>query len=212
MKKKIVIPILALIIIVGIAAIYFITSHDLLFSAGGRYDDTNLDYMGVIYQNQSDIHCWNEGYSDSDDCPWGFKHQGLDYFFNDSSPVIAAAPGRVEEIALHDSDAEGNTYHVAIWIRFNQTVELGYNFEPWTTDESDRERQIEQFTVKEGDWVEKGEKIADFVACAESAHIHFDVIENDKRICHKKYFDDTGYSEIMDLIHSFHPDWDLCYN
>ncbi|TXT65097.1 MAG: hypothetical protein BAJALOKI3v1_130001 [Promethearchaeota archaeon] len=94
---------------------------------------------------------------------------------------------------------------MAIWIRFNDTVRLGYNFEPWSTDESDREKQKDMFKVEVGDWVDKGEVIAEFLECNISAHIHFDVVENGNWYCPKQYFSTTGYNEIMDLIEYYHP-------
>ncbi len=173
------------------------------FDNEGRYDDSVLDYMDVIYENQSNINAVNEAYSNTDNCPWGFVHEGFDYFFNNNSAVLAAAPGKVIEIVYTDN-GEGidNRYYVTVWIRFNNTVEIGYNFESWTTNNSDWENQKSMIGVQEGDWVEQNQ---------ESAHIHFDVIENNDRKCQVKYYSSEGYAEIMDLIHSYHPDWDYCY-
>ena len=88
---------------------------------------------------------FNEGYSESASCPWGFEHNGLDYFFNNGSNVIAAAPGQIWEIENHEGEGN-NKYHVRIWIRFNKSTVLGYNFEPWTTKEADRNKQIYSYT------------------------------------------------------------------
>ncbi|MGY5881531.1 MAG: hypothetical protein RTV31_14870, partial [Candidatus Thorarchaeota archaeon] len=61
-----------------------------LFDNEGRYDSTNLNYMGVIYSNRTDILNWNGGYSESTNCPWGRIHNGLDFAFRNDSDVIAA--------------------------------------------------------------------------------------------------------------------------
>jgi hypothetical protein len=211
MKKKVVIiiPIIIIIIIASIG-IYFLYRFGFFFSAGGRYDDTNLNYMGVIYENQSDIHAFNEGFSTSDSCPWGFVHNGIDYFFNNNSDVIAAAPGQVWSIEMRENEGE-NKYMIRIWIRYNNTTEIGYNFEPWTTHASDRDLQNIMFQVKEGDWVQKGDVIARFLQCNESAHIHFDIVENGNRYCPVKYFSLDDYNELLTLIHFYHPAWNLCY-
>lgn len=210
MKKTLIIILLIVIVIVGLFSTYLLYKVGFFFSAEGRYDDTNLNYMSVLFENKSDINAFNEGYSESASCPWGFEHNGLDYFFNNGSNVIAAAPGQIWEIENHEGEGN-NKYHVRIWIRFNKSTVLGYNFEPWTTKEADRNKQISMFKVKVGDWVQEGDVIAEFLQCNESAHIHFDIIENGNRYCPKKYFSPDGYNLIMELIHVYHPTWELCY-
>lgn len=205
--------ILIIFIILGSGISIFILSRlGFFFTSGGRYDDSKLDYMSVPWKNMSDINSWNEGYSESDDCPWGFEHNGLDFFFNDSVPVIAMAPGLVESIEFVDTEADENRYHIRVNIRFNREVVLGYGFEPWTGDKEKAEKQLDDLEIQEGDWVKKGEKIADFVAYDDSAHIHFGLNLNNEAVCPKDYFSEEGYEEMMDLIHKYHPDWKLCYN
>ncbi|MGV9173124.1 MAG: hypothetical protein ACOC35_11225 [Promethearchaeia archaeon] len=68
---------------------------------------------------------------------------------------------------------------------------------------------MELFTVKEGDWVTKGEKIANFVACAEDAHIHFDISVNHQQTCPKTFFDEEGYNEVMILLQLHWPDAEI---
>ena len=65
---------MVLIMIVGVARGFLYLSGFLdisSFDSEGRYDETTLDDMGVIYSNRSDILAFNEGYSESDACPWG---------------------------------------------------------------------------------------------------------------------------------------------
>jgi len=216
-KKSILFFFLLIVIILGLGGIiyyFYNEENSSFFNPGNRYDWSQLNYMDVIYENQSDIQAWNEGYSESDQCPWGFKHLGLDYFFKNGSNVIAAAPGQVQEIVDHDSTSQFNKYHVAIWIRFNETIRLGYNFEPWSTNESDREKQRQMFKIEVGDWVSQGQVIAQFLECNISAHIHFDLVENQEWYCPRKYFSTAGYNEIMNLIEFYHPgeNWQLCYS
>ena len=168
--------------------------------------------MDVIYENQSDIYAVNEAYSNTENCPWGFIHEGFDYFMNNNTPILAAAPGLVYDIAYTDNgEGVDNRYFVSVWIRFNESVEVGYNFESWTTNETDWDNQKSMIDIQEGDWVEQGQEIARFLHVGGGAHIHFDVMENNERQCHIKYYSSKGYTEIMDLIHSYHPDWDYCY-
>ncbi len=182
------------------------------FDTGGRYDDSVLDDMGVIYTNRSDIYAFNEGYSESDNCPWGFVHNGIDYFFRNSSTVIAAAPGRVERIEPTDyGEGAFNRYRIEVAIRFNATVEVIYNFEPFTQDSKMRDLQLSMLKVEVGDWVAKGDAIATFLYCAEGAHIHFGVVQDNEWRCPALYLSQDAYGELLTLVHTFHPDWDLCY-
>jgi len=179
------------------------------FDNEGRYDSTVLNNMGVIYSNQSDIAMWNDGYSESDSCPWGFIHNGLDYFFFNNSDVIAAAPGLVEDIEL-GYVANGTVYKVAVHIRFNSTLTIEYGFEGFSTDVAVRTQQAAMIDVEIGDWVAKGYQIGRFNRPTEYDHVHFSVYLNDA-ICPRLVMGEDDYNEIMSLIQSFHPTWELCY-
>ncbi|MFX1536119.1 MAG: M23 family metallopeptidase [Promethearchaeota archaeon] len=220
-RKLLVILGIVVIVIVGAAAtiLYLTGNLDQLditpsFDPGNRYDSTNLNYMDVIYESQSDIYAFREGYSASTNCPWGFVHKGIDYFLNNGSKVFAAAPGQVEEINWRDN-GEGvvNRFFIGIVIRFNQTIRISYNFEPVTQDPLDKDRQLAMFNVEEGDWVAIGEEIATFLYISEGAHIDFSIYDAnvDGGLCPQPFFSAEGYTEIMSLIHSYHPGWDLCY-
>ena len=213
MGKFKIILIIIVVLSVGFGGVYLFFQWDnLFFDNGGLYEDVELDYMNVIYENQSNIYAFNEGYSSSINCPWGFIHEGIDYFFINNSKVIAAAPGQVEEIEWRDNgEGTENRFYARIWIRFSKDIQIGYNFEPWTQNEEDKNQQLSMFSVQVGDWVDIGQEIARFLYVAEGAHIHFDVIENNERSCVQKYFSVEGYNEIMEMIHGFHPTWELCY-
>ena len=150
--------------------------------------------------------------SNTDQCPWGFVHEGLDYFMINNSAVLAATPGIVTEVLYRDNgDAFDNRYWVTIWIQFNQTMFIGYNFESWTNETIDWENQQSMIAVQEGNWVEQGQEIGRFLAVGGGAHIHFDVIEGNDQFCPQKYLSTNSYNELVSLVHSFHPTWDLCY-
>ncbi len=213
MKKIWILLIIVLIILAsfGGAALYFFW-NDLFFNPGDRYPSDTLDYMNVLYENRSDIYAFNEGYSESDSCPWGFEHNGLDFFLLNNSKVIAASPGLVERIQWRDN-GEGveNRFHISIQIRFNKDITLGYNFEPWTELSSDKDKQLTMINVQEGEWVEIGQEIARFLYIEEGAHIHFDVSVNNQQTCPQQFFSTEGYNEMMEMIHSFNPTWNMCY-
>ncbi|MCK4972087.1 MAG: M23 family metallopeptidase [Candidatus Heimdallarchaeota archaeon] len=213
MAKFKIILIIIIVLSVGFGGVYLYFQWDnLFFDNNDLYEDVELDYMNVVYENQSYIYAFNEGYSSSINCPWGFIHEGIDYFLITNSKVIAAAPGQVENIEWRDNgEGTENRFYARIWIRFNKDIQIGYNFEPWTQYEEDKNQQLSMFSVQVGDWVEIGQEIARFLYVEEGAHIHFDVIENNERSCIEKYFSEEGYDEIMEMIHSFHPTWELCY-
>ncbi len=59
-KKMIIIIIIAISITVGTTAIYFLNRAGVFFDPGNRYPSTNLNYMGVLFENESDINAFNE--------------------------------------------------------------------------------------------------------------------------------------------------------
>ncbi|MGQ4911371.1 MAG: M23 family metallopeptidase [Candidatus Thorarchaeota archaeon] len=182
------------------------------FDSEGRYDETALHDMGVIYSNRSDILAFNEGYSESDACPWGFVHNGIDYFFANDSPVVAAAPGRVESLEIDDWGPDASQrYVVQLTIRFNATVVLKYGFEPVTNETEDGDMQLAMIGVEVGQWVSKGEEIAHFLAVGDGAHIHFGVYQEGTWRDPTLYMSASAYAELLEMIHDFHPTWSVSY-
>jgi hypothetical protein len=207
---------LSLIVIafVGIGVVAGLTLFSNHFDPGSRYSSQRLDYMGVVYRNQSDIYAFNEGYSETDDCPWGFVHNGIDYFFNNGSEVLAATPGQISSINWREFDNESNPlnrYNVFIRIRFNATIELSYGFEPFTYVEGDQNRQLAMIYVKVGDWVDKGDVIARFFHVGSGAHIHFGVTIGNTWLNPEPFFGGADRIELLSLIHFYHPGWNISY-
>ena len=180
-----------------------------IFDNEGRYDSSNLNYMGVIYSNRSDIPNWNGGYSESTNCPWGRIHNGLDFGFRNDSDVIAAAPGIVEAIELSFL-VNGTVYKVAVLIRFNSSVMIEYGFEGFSEDVAVRSQQVAMLDIEEGDWVAKGDVIGQFLQVGGAAHVHF-AIYMGEATCPRPFFSEDAYIEIMELVHTYQPTWELCY-
>jgi len=202
---------IVVVLVVAVGALFILGQEpdDPPFDAEGRYDSTILNNMGVIYSNQSQIEHWNNGYSESDACPWGARHTGLDYMFSNNSPVIAAAPGLVIGIEL--AFLPNTTfYKVGVAIQFNDSIWLEYGFEG-DANETMRAQQAAMLDVEVGDWVAKGDQIANFLKCQEYDHVHFGVYLNDEAICPRLVMGEDDYNEIMSLIQSFHPTWEFCY-
>ena len=212
MKSKTCLVVIMLILVAGVGVIFLLGQNEQeepLFDSEGRYDSTILSNMGVIYENRSDIEHWNNGYSETDVCPWGAVHQGLDYMFSNNSPVIAAAPGLVIGIELAYLP-NTTVYKVGVAIQFNDSIWLEYGFEG-NANETLRAQQAAMLNVEVGDWVQKGDLIGYFLRPMVYDHVHFGVYLNDENICPRLVMGQTDYDEIMILVHSFHPTWELCY-
>ncbi|MGY5852451.1 MAG: M23 family metallopeptidase [Candidatus Thorarchaeota archaeon] len=182
------------------------------FDNGGRYDSTILNDLGIVYVSQSDIYAFNEGWSDSDNCPWGFEHRGIDYFMYNNSDVIAAAPGLVVEVSWQEyPESTYNGFLIHVNIQFNESLTIGYCFEPFTLNATDKDLQLEMLEVEEGDWVAKGNKIADFLNIGGGAHIHFDIWLDDEFSSIMNYITQETHDELLSLIHTYHPTWELYY-
>lgn len=220
MKKSYIFAILLIGIICGALLLYFRNSNgngiinpDETFDNDGRYNSTALSDMGVIYSDRSDNHDFRGGYSESTNCPWGAIHHGIDYFLINDSSVVAAAPGLVEEISVtHDPANTQNQYMIHISIRFNESIIIGYVFEPFTNNSIDKDRQLSMLDIEEGDWIAKADPIGRLLRIQESAHIDF-AVYNDPfgATCPRPFFGQTDYIEIMELVHTYQPTWNLCY-
>ena len=204
------------VIVVAVGVVFILgmdePGGDPPFDNEGRYDSTILNNMGVIYENRSDILAWNNGYSETDVCPWGAVHNGLDYMFYNNSPVISAAPGLVEDIEIGYLP-DSTIYVVGVAIRFNSTLTHQYAFEGNATTPALRDQQVAMLDIEIGDWVIKGEQIGRFLTPVELDHVHFAVYIGDA-ICPGLVMGQDDYNEIMSLIEFFHPGegWQLCYH
>ena len=214
MRKSAIVILLIIILGIGITGFLYQEGffNRFFFDTEGRYDPTVLDDMGVPYSNRSDIESFNEGYSESDNCPWGFIHNGLDYFYFNNSDVIAAAPGLVESVELRDWGTESwHRYTISVSIRYNATVTLTYGFEPITNSTEDQAQQLAMFNFEEGTWVAKGEVIAKFLRSNDGAHIHFGVYQNDQAQDPTLYMAAAELNELQEMVHDFNPTWDVNY-
>jgi murein DD-endopeptidase MepM/ murein hydrolase activator NlpD len=205
-----------LLVIIGVGfAVYLLQeepSNDNVFDNEGRYDSSVLDDMGVIYSNRSDIIEFNAGYSESDVCPWGAIHNGIDFLFFNNSAIKAAAPGIVTKIELVDWGPGGaHRYIVSVDIRFNASVVVNYGFEPWTNSTLEQAQQVAMFNFEVGTWVTKGDVIANFLKAGEWAHIHFGVYQDNNARDPTLYMSTSDYNELLGMINDFRPGWNISY-
>ncbi len=212
--RKATIAILLLVIIgIGFAGYLFLQEESVdVFDNEGRYDASVLDDMGVLYSNRSDILAFNGGYSESDNCPWGDEHNGIDFIFANNSDVVAVAPGRVEHVKLIDwGPYTWHRYIISVNIRFNATLTIEYGFEPITNSTEEQLQQLEMMNIENGSWVEKGDIIAKFLRANEWAHIHFGVYHDNIARDPTLYMSTAAYNELLAMVHDFHPTWNISY-
>ncbi|MFX0042134.1 MAG: M23 family metallopeptidase [Promethearchaeota archaeon] len=220
MKKKGIISliIVAVVIIAGLFIVPRILENppweEPFFDPGDRYEWDRLNYMDVIFENESDIYALNGAWSSTNSCPWARAHEGFDFSLYNNSKVLATAPGQVSIIREKDwGETTENRYMIEVTIRFNNSVYVNYNFEPWTNESSHHEHQKQLINCSVGDWIEIGQEIGRFLQVGPGAHIHFDVIEDDVRTRLDRYYSPAAYDRMMYLVHMWHPEWPhLCYD
>ncbi len=168
--------------------------------ADGRYEEDFLDYMGVIFEDKTDLedfhfHCEDPYACDED----GGQYYAADFFFANGTNIIAAAPGCVEYI----DHIVGEGYIINIRIRFNWTIIFTYCFEPFTNQSEDNAHQASLLEVKVGDWVQKGDLIGKFLKISAYAHVHWDMripCLGGEMIDPADYLDDEGYNKMSEMV------------
>lgn len=214
MKKAWKVALLLFLIITGTGSLIILQMMGVFFNPGNLYEWEQLDYMDVPFENAADINAWSEGFSTSADCPWGHAHNGLDFLFNDSANVLSMAPGLVMSIVFRDNGEGNNRFTTQIFIRFNRDILLRYHFESWADTEVKGRNQLDNITVEVGDWVSAGDIIAEFVSYHVDARIHFDInigMVNWEEVDPEPYFSESAHTKMMNLIHSYHPTWNMSY-
>ncbi|MBN2156801.1 MAG: hypothetical protein JW776_12230 [Candidatus Lokiarchaeota archaeon] len=210
--KKVIVAITTITIIIGSFFIIMLIDNnpfDHGFSSEGRYDQNHLNYMGVIFENKIHVfdltfHCETHPLHPCED---GLQYYAGDFFFNNMTPVIACAPGRVERIdwlaAEEDLPFNTSLYIINVGVRFNESVSITYCFEPFTNKTSDWELQGQLLNVTIGDWVKKGDLIGVFLKINQYAHIHWDISIPCMDIGYPSpeyFYDMEGYNQMLDLI------------
>jgi murein DD-endopeptidase MepM/ murein hydrolase activator NlpD len=212
MKKKaktiLIISLLIVVLGIGVLLVPKLINMNLFFNPGSRYDDSILK-LNVIFEDPDDIYSVNGGYSTTKSCPWGRVHEGFDFAFKNNSNVLAGAPGKVTEITYDDWGESGgeNRYMIHLYVRFNRTIELCYCFEPWTNISAEWNHQKELLNVEVGDWIQEGDLIGVFLNAGSGAHIHFDLKDKGERIRLDRYYTTEAYDKMMNLVHTYHPEW-----
>ena len=158
---------------------------------GDRYDSTKLNNMGLIFERKTDI----------DD------FELFRFYFYDGINILAAGPGLV-------TGTSGGISFAIITIRFNKTFRVTYYFYV-SKKESELNQQYERFRVKPGDWVEKGDLIAEFLKFSEDSFLYFNVYESYPdytiRHCPLDFMSQDAQVVMLEVINEYDPNMDLDY-
>ncbi len=163
------------------------------------------------YVDIADMASINEAYSESDNAPWGFRHQGVDFFpAGDLKPFRAACSGTIGEFRLWQA-SENSNWQINVGIDYNDTYTVSYAFETFSTDPVDGLEQLDNMLVASGQRVEQGDIIGYLHAVGGGAHIDFGLNTGGGRVSPDNYFTPEALASILELLHRTFPGASLSY-
>lgn len=184
------------------------------------------------YVSELDMASINEAFSaDGSSSPWGFAHDGIDFFpAGDFKPFRAACSGTVSSVQLRRNERTSN-WQVDILIEcspyvpnnegYFQPLTANYSFEPMSTVQAFGQTQLDNIIVAGGRTVAQGELIGYLHAAGAGAHVHFGLIPFASlvasgvpsiQICPEPHFSAQARNSILNLLHATWPGAGLCYS
>jgi murein DD-endopeptidase MepM/ murein hydrolase activator NlpD len=150
-------------------------------------------------------------FSSTSNSPLGAIHRGLDFVpDSDMRAFQSVFDGKVTRIDLFENEDMGN-WQVNVHIEYNDAYSTEYAFEPFSTNQSDGQLQLNYIQVHEGQHVDAGQIIGLLYTPFSNAHVHFSFFHYNEMICPENYWTEEAREAIMDLIHAYNPDWEMCY-
>lgn len=176
---------------------------------------TDSDISMIIpYKSSSDMASINEAFSSTAGAassPWGFAHDGIDFFPNGNlKPFQAVSSGVVEVVQLMQNNISLN-WQVNVRIRYNSTYYVEYGFEPMSTVQSDGNTQLANIMVSVGQTLSQGDVIGNLYAVGSGAHVHFGLYKNGVAICPEPYFISEAKTSILNLLYVVWQGANMCY-
>ncbi len=167
--------------------------------------------MATPYVNSADIASINEAFSSTASAPWGFAHNGVDFFPNgDLKPFQAVATGTVDHVELWQNNISSN-WQVNVRIRIDATYAVEYAFESFSAVQTEGEAQRANVLVSAGRELLAGDLIGNLHVAGSAAHVHFSLYKNDTAICPEAYFSPAAAESVLALTHRDPPSWEMCY-
>lgn len=177
-------------------------------NSGGGGDNIS---MLTPYLSNSDMASINEAFSSTSSAPWGFQHNGVDFFpAGNNKPFQAVASGTVEAVSLWQNNLTSN-WQVNVRIKVNPTYSVEYAFESFSASRTDGNTQLANISVSVGQIVTQGNTIGNLLTVNPGAHVHFTLLLNSISICPENYFTVSAKDSLLALIHKDHPTWNMCY-
>lgn len=138
-------------------------------------------------------------------------HSGLDIVpAANLMPFLAMASGKVIELNATRHSGDGN-WITSVVIKYNSTYRVLYAFENLTSDDDDRDTQLEKMNVAIGQMVSQGDIIGWLHTVPGTYyHVHISLIKNLVRICPDPYLTDDARTGLTDLVHITNPALGLC--
>jgi hypothetical protein len=167
--------------------------------------------MITPYFNESDMLPVNEAFSTTAVCPWGFVHNGVDFFGDgDGKPFRAAEAGTVDRIDFFKN--EGNEHwQVNLDLEYNGRFRLGYAFEPMSSDSAAGAIQRSWIRVSLGQELAQGDTLGILHYGAGGAHVHFGFFDGNETVCPDSFFTPEARESILRLIRENWSNAEMCY-
>lgn len=173
--------------------------------------DTSPISMGAPLVNAADIKEINEGFSTDASAPWGFAHDGIDFFPNgEGAPFQAVADGTITEVEYRQNDITGH-WQVNLTLRYNDAFAVIYKFEPNSPDASDGQQQLDSIAVATGQTVVTGDLLGTLHAPVQGAHVHFELTRFGTPVCPEPWLTAEADATILAILRARYPAWNLCY-
>lgn len=216
-------------------------SNSILNLVHARFPDTGMCNGGDVtppplvtpYVNESDMASVNEGFSsEGSTSPWGFVHNGIDFFpTGNLKSFQATCSGVVDSVQLQQNSFTSN-WQVNLLLVCNSYVPDpnmgGYFsplavetiFEPMSTAQTDGQTQLSNITVADGQAVTQGDVIGYLHTAGTGAHVHFGTIPFGSMLalgvpnmpsCPEPQFASAAKTSILNLLHVVWPGADMCY-
>lgn len=169
--------------------------------------------MVIPFTKAADIASINEAFSVSDQAPWGFAHNGIDFFPTTTGKTVqAVASGTIRNISLAQNEKTKN-WQVGVTIKLG-AYSAQYAFEIFSTAKADGELQLKHIVVKNGQTVKPGDVLGTLDTIGHGAHLHFGVVRTTggQAVCPGGYFTVEARTAIITILQSHHPGWQLCYS
>ncbi len=163
------------------------------------------------YVDIADMATINEAYSTSENAPWSFAHQGVDFFpVGNLAPFRAVCSGTIGEFRLWQA-SENSNWQVNVSIEYNETYTVGYAFEPFSTDPAVGQAQLDNMLVSAGQQVKQGDIIGYLVFGGGGTHVDFNLSKDRDRVSPENYFTPEALASVLEILHRTFPGASLSY-